>query len=306
MALVRQDLQTKVTDAFARLNTRAPIARKETVGKKAFFIWWNTFMKNSTWPFKLSIDESKCQSYSANYSSVCSSRCLNPLLSILLSYPSVWLSGPLSCRLFFSPNSNSFVQNQFIIYVLVLFPTVRWIQMTPSTVCFGARDDSYGFFRTSKAGNIITFKLTYRSGYVTCDARKSSFHSKWGCLWNRFIPNQMATLITDKNRNLLLPKSDFLSDYRDCKFYSLPWATTESPQLLFDNFSTPLTVETNQEFQIWYSEDLFKWGYGDNGYEKTCVAVYGLYVWVVAKIRKYVEEESAKNCCSCLYHFNIT
>ena len=36
MAHVRQDLQTKVTDAFARLNTRAPIARKETVGKKAF------------------------------------------------------------------------------------------------------------------------------------------------------------------------------------------------------------------------------------------------------------------------------
>ena len=26
--------------------------------------------------------------------------------------------------------------------------------MTPSTVCFGARDDSYGFFRTAKAGNI--------------------------------------------------------------------------------------------------------------------------------------------------------
>ena len=82
-----------------------------------------------------------------------------------------------------------FVKNQFITFVLVLFPTVRWIPMRPPTVCFGARDDSYGFFRTSKAGNIITFKLTYKSGYVTCDARKSSFHSKWGCLWNRFIPN---------------------------------------------------------------------------------------------------------------------
>ena len=88
----------------------------------------------------------------------------------------------------------------------------------------------------------------------------------------------MATLITDKNRNLLPPKSDFLSDYRDYKFYILPWATTESPRLLFDNFFTSLTVVTNREFQSWYGEDLFKWGYGDNGYEKTCVAVYGLYV----------------------------
>ena len=150
--------------------------------------------------------------------------------------------------------------------------------MTPSTVCFGARDDLYGFFRTTKAGNIITFKLTYKSGYLTCHSSNPSYQSKWGCLWSRLIPNEMATLITDKNRNLLLPKSDFLSDYWGCKFYSLPWATTESPQLLFDNFSTPLTVETNQEIQIWYSEDMFKWGYGNNGYEKTCVAVYGLYL----------------------------
>ena len=146
--------------------------------------------------------------------------------------------------------------------------------MMPSTVCFGARDDSYGFSRTSKAGNIITFKLTYKSGYVTCHSSNPSYQSKWGWVQNRLIPNQMATLITDKNRNLLLPKSDFLSDYWDCKFYSLPWATTESPQLLFDNFSTPLALETSQEFQIWYSVDLFKWGYGVNGFEKTCVAVY--------------------------------
>ena len=27
---------------------RAPTARKEMVGKKTFFIWWNTFMKHST------------------------------------------------------------------------------------------------------------------------------------------------------------------------------------------------------------------------------------------------------------------
>ena len=127
---------------------------------------------------KLSFDESNCQSYSASHSFVCSSRCLNPLLSILLSYPSVWLSGWLSSRAFFLPNSHSFVQNHFITYELVLFPTVRWIQKTPSTVCFGARDDSYGFFWTSKAGNIITFKLTHKSGYVTCHSSNPSYSSK--------------------------------------------------------------------------------------------------------------------------------
>ena len=47
MALVRQDLQTKVTDAFVHLNTRAPIARKETVGKKSIF----PLVKISTSPY---------------------------------------------------------------------------------------------------------------------------------------------------------------------------------------------------------------------------------------------------------------
>ena len=38
--------------------------------------------------------------------------------------------------------------------------------MTPSTVCFGAKDDSYGIVRTAISGNITTFKLTYQHGHV--------------------------------------------------------------------------------------------------------------------------------------------
>ena len=248
-------------------------------------------MKNFTSPFKLSIDESKCQSYSANYSSVCSSRCLKPLLSILLSYPSVWLSGWLSCRVFFLPNSHFFDQNQFITYVLVLFPTVRWIQMTPSTVCFGARDDLYGFFRISKADNIITFKLTYKSGYVTCHSSNPSYQSEWGCHWSRLIPNQISTLITDKNRHLPLQKSDFLSDYWDCKFHSLPWATTKLPHLLFDNLSTPWRCRRTKNSK--------------SGTERTrsngVMAIMGtrkrvLRVWFVC-----LSSQREENCCSRLY-----
>ena len=122
----------------------------------------------------------------------------------LFSYPSPWLSGWLSCRVFFLLNSHYFVQNQLIIYMLVIFPTVRWIQMTPSTVCFGARDDSYGFFRTAKAGNIITFKLTHKSGYVTCHSSNPSYQSKWGCLWNHLIPNQMAVMAIMGTRKRVL------------------------------------------------------------------------------------------------------
>ena len=112
----------------------------------------------------------------------------------------------------------------------------------------------------------------------------------------------MATLITDKNRNLLLPKSDFLSGYWDCKFYSLPWATTESPQLLFDNFSTLLALETSQEFQIWYSEDLFKWGTALMGSKKRVLQCICLSSRPNYKVNWRRE---CQNCCSCLYYFNI-
>ena len=83
MAPVRQDLQTKITDAFVHLNTRAPIARKETVGKKTFFIGETLLWK--TLPNRLS-----------NLS-------MNPTVSLIQSairpsaLPEVWIPFCLSC-----------------------------------------------------------------------------------------------------------------------------------------------------------------------------------------------------------------
>ena len=100
MALVRQDLQTKVTDAFARLNTRAPIARKETVGKNTFFIWWNTFMKNSTWPFKLSMNPTVSPIQPAIHPSATSASpfkiaiCLKYSSSNCYTYQEIWPHDP--------------------------------------------------------------------------------------------------------------------------------------------------------------------------------------------------------------------
>ena len=86
--------------------------------------------------------------------------------------------------------------------------------MTPSTVCFGAKDDSYGIFTTAISGNITTFKLTYQHGHVSCHAPDPSYQSKWGCLWPPLIPNQMATLITDNDRNLLTITDQILGAVR--------------------------------------------------------------------------------------------
>ena len=144
--------------------------------------------------------------------------------------------------------------------------------MTPSEVCFGARDNAYGIFKTPTSGSIITFELTYLSGSVSC---APSYYTKWGCTYPG-MTHLIGTHITDSNTNRLLPKNEYLDNF--CGYYNLPWATPDSQELVFDNFSSPLSVTTDQEFQVWFIEDLRDCGYFDNGYEKTCAAVYGLYV----------------------------
>ena len=155
--------------------------------------------------------------------------------------------------------------------------------MTPCEVCFGARSNSYGVFKIPVAGNIITFKLKYLHGHVSCYGADTRYLSRWGCIWPGLAPHEMGTYITDAQRNLLLPKSEYRkggSYLCGRMYYNLPWATSESPELLFDNFSTPLQVSAGQEFQVWFVEDLIlhECVDDDNGWEKTCAKVYGLYL----------------------------
>ena len=153
--------------------------------------------------------------------------------------------------------------------------------MAPPEVCFGSKDDSYGAFRVLVPGRIITFKLTYLNGSVSCYKNESSFKSNWGCRNSKVLGiTTMGTHVTYSNKTRLLPKSEHLRGEADClqlSYYHLPWATIDSSELVFDNLSSPSAVTTNEEFQVWFGEDLFNCGDYDNGVEKTCARVYGLY-----------------------------
>ena len=165
----------------------------------------------------------------------------------------------------------------------VLFFSVHWKQMTTSPVCFGASADSFGRFVTPIAGDLLTFKLIHQSGSVECLAY-SFFKSAsyWGCTFPT-VPqgHQLGTIITNSQSERLLPKDDyFFLEGSPCNnhYYGLLGQTANSPELLFDNFSTPLHVSVGQEFQIWFGEDLNKCWHEDNGLGKTCVLVLGLFV----------------------------
>ena len=148
--------------------------------------------------------------------------------------------------------------------------------MTPSSVCFGATSDSPGTFTTPSSGEVITFKLIHLNGQVSC---APGYNTNWGCTWPN-LPANMGTHITDSNKNRLLPKDEVLFGGGDCNnnlYYSLPGHTPDSPELLFDNFTIPLHVAAEQQFQIWFAEDLNGCTEFDNG-GQTCVKVLGLFV----------------------------
>ena len=65
------------------------------------------------------------------------------------------------------------------------------------------------------------------------------------------------TIITNVNKEALLPPVADLEAFKGGKkhFYRLDGTTHKSPELVFRNLSSPLSLSRNQELQIWYGQD---------------------------------------------------
>ena len=132
-------------------------------------------------------------------------------------------------------------------------------------------------FTVPSSGDIITFKLIHLSGNVSCTQGSDT---KWGCD-HLAGPEKMGTYIADSNKTRLLPNAELFGTEVSCDvhiYYNLPGYTPDSPELLFDNFTTPLPVTAGQHFAVWFGEDFDNCGDSDNGSGKTCVDVYGLFL----------------------------
>ena len=158
----------------------------------------------------------------------------------------------------------------------------------------------YFFFRPLEADDNFSslFRSISRLFWTLCNSNRRPFAeiqaytSKWICrVCSRFVITLGLYLSGNASRSptwnhhyqsqsvRLLPKDYYFLKGVPCHnhFYGLPGQTVDSPELLFDNFFTPLNVSLGEEFQIWFTEDLYKCGYADNGLGKTCVLVFGLF-----------------------------
>ncbi|KAJ7385553.1 hypothetical protein OS493_015131 [Desmophyllum pertusum] len=140
-----------------------------------------------------------------------------------------------------------------------------WLKVSSEKVCFGAKDDSYGHFTIPRRGTIISLKLVYVSGYVSCLTGAIPQGSHWGCR----NENELTTLVTNGRNEVIFPR------YNDNRSYKLRGYNFNSPELVFNVLSPPLSVATGEEFRIWYRQDLLN-GSEHNNAGHTCADVYVL------------------------------
>ena len=88
------------------------------------------------------------------------------------------------------------------------------------------------------------------------------------------------TIITNAKNEAILPPAGDLKVIGWCNnknhFYSLKETTHTSPELVFGDLTTKVSVSRNQELQIWYGQDWIDCrDDGNNG--TTCIDVYVWY-----------------------------
>ena len=85
---------------------------------------------------------------------------------------------------------------------------------------------------------------------------------------------RLATFITFPNKTTILPVIS--EEITGPPRYKIDGVDSNAMELVFNNLPSPMSVNTGQEFQIWFGEDLRNYFDGDNSGE-TCADVYAWY-----------------------------
>jgi len=142
--------------------------------------------------------------------------------------------------------------------------------------CFGAKGNYYGSFKASQTGYLRGIKLIHKDGYVTCNYRKSSYKSLWGCNFEQ-VEKKLNTYVTTTANygGLIFPDYSVPRDYFGN--YDLEGFSQQKPYIMFTaNPLYPVKVYRYQELRVWYGEDLLgRTEYDNHG--KHCIEIYASY-----------------------------
>lgn len=138
-----------------------------------------------------------------------------------------------------------------------------WRKLNSAPVCFGAKDNAFGWFEVEFAGSIKAVKLVHLDGRVSC----GKAWAKWACHPTR---QKFRVFITDASNATLLPTVE------DDE-YTIPGYDSSSSEIVITDFPNPIHLSSGQELRMWFGHDLFdKNEYDNNG--TVCTDVFARYL----------------------------
>ena len=133
-------------------------------------------------------------------------------------------------------------------------------------MCFGAKDNQFRTFVVEVGGHIDAVKLVHLHGKVTCDVSKGRW-SNWGC-----GSNFLLVLLTNSSDDILIPKV-----VEDGRKYKIKGYSSNSSEIIWKTFTTPIRFTSQQELHLWHGKDLVDKDEGDNN-GTSCTDVFALYL----------------------------
>ena len=145
-------------------------------------------------------------------------------------------------------------------------------------MCFGAKDSQFGSFKVPSGGNIRKIRLVHLYGYVSCLVGPVTYWSPWGCGLLSGTINYVGVTITTADDTVLLPPKQLTIHSGINNGWSfISGYNSQSPELVLTRFSDDtITVASDQELRLWYSQDLFNGPEHDNG-GRVCCDVYAVF-----------------------------
>ena len=116
------------------------------------------------------------------------------------------------------------------------------------------------------SGHIDAVKLVHLHGKVSCNVSKGRW-SNWGC-----GTRNLMVLLTNSSNDILIPKVEE-SGHR----YKIEGYNSNSSEIIWKNFATPIRFTSKQKLRLWHSKDLVGTGEGNND-GTSCTDIYALYL----------------------------
>lgn len=162
------------------------------------------------------------------------------------------------------------IKNYFFV-VIFFTESFHKIKVNTKPVCIGTKNDSFGVFYTPFNAAVKSFQLVHISGGVAWGGEL-----KWRGMWGDLLDNHIELHITDSKNKRLAPPGNYTMAVPEYLRYDLPGQLNNATSIRMPEFNPRLMASKNEEFRIWYGQDLVK-KEEDNSHGATCKDVYMEY-----------------------------